>query len=147
MFAPSATIQPWRAMTAANGPPPPVATFRVASPMARRRNSGLGRVGIVNLVTASLRREINHSMAQGFVPIGAPQGDIGAVIERQGLIKPRQIAGLVDVHFAAGEGQRDQRARRLNQQRTRAFVAAERKEPWKDQARKYSGNAKYACIG
>ena len=147
MFAPSATIRPWRAMTAANGPPPPVATFRVASAMARRRNSGLGGVGIVNLLTASLRREINHSMAQGFVPVGAPHGYIGAMIERQGLIKLGQIAGLVDVHFAAGEGQRDQRARRLNQQRTRPFVAAERKEPRKDQAWKYGGNAKYACIG
>ena len=42
MFTPSPTILPSRTITAAKGPPLPVATFSVARLMARRRNSWIG---------------------------------------------------------------------------------------------------------
>src|SRR5580704_787272 len=47
-LAPSPTILPSRTTTAANGPPAAVRTLRVASAIARRRNSGLGWPGIGN---------------------------------------------------------------------------------------------------
>lgn len=48
-----------------------------------------------------------------------------ATIERCISMKPGEIFGLVDVNFAAQERDRKQRAGRMEQQRTRALVAAE----------------------
>lgn len=48
VLAASPTTLPSRTMTAANGPPLPEATFSVASAMARRRNSGFGRLDVKN---------------------------------------------------------------------------------------------------
>jgi hypothetical protein len=48
-------MRPSRTITAPNGPPAPLATFAVASAMARRKNSGFGDVRIADLLHCWLK--------------------------------------------------------------------------------------------
>src|SRR5579863_2289692 len=69
-LAPSPTITPSRTITAPNGPPRAVATFSVASAMARRRKAGFAcgfaSKVLANLISSSLSGESKVSMSQAF---------------------------------------------------------------------------------
>src|ERR1700691_5126295 len=71
-LAPSPTILPSRTTTAANGPPVAVRTLRVASAMARRRNSGLGWLGMrSDFNSLGRRRQIQYGTGRTAEKCGA----------------------------------------------------------------------------